>query len=257
MDLQGKVVLVTGGTRGIGRGIADGFLEAGATVVVCARNEPEALSGVDDRAATFQAANVRDADEVAALVDGVVQAHGRLDILVNNAGGSPPVDAATVSPRFSAAVIDLNLTAALHCAQAANRIMQAQDTGGVIVNIASVAGTRPAPGTAAYGAAKAGLLNLTCSLAMEWAPKVRVNAVTPGLIRTEQTELHYGDDGLRRVEATVPLGRLGLPADVAAACVFLASDDAAYVTGTHLVVDGGGERSPLLSAADESEESRD
>src|SRR5947209_1675332 len=99
--------------------------------------------------------------------------------------------------------------------------MQGQDEGGCIVNVASVSGMRPSPGTAAYGAAKAGLINLTQSLAVEWAPKVRVNCVTAGLIRTEQAELHYGDEAAQaRVAATVPLGRLGEPADVASACLF-------------------------------------
>src|SRR5207237_2045319 len=125
-------------------------------------------------------------------------------------------------------------------AQAANRIMQEQSDGGSIVNIASVSGLRPSPRTAAYGAAKAGLLNLTQTLAVEWAPKVRVNAVTAGLIRTEQAHLHYGDEeGIARVGATVPLGRMGLPADVARACLFLASPLAAYVSGGHLLVHGG------------------
>jgi NAD(P)-dependent dehydrogenase (short-subunit alcohol dehydrogenase family) len=137
--------------------------------------------------------------------------------------------------------------------QAANRIMQGQGGGGTIVNIASVSGLRPSPGTAAYGAAKAGLINLTGSLAVEWAPKVRVNAVSAGLIETEQAHLHYGDEaGVARVAATVPLGRLGQPGDVAEACLFLASPRADYVSGANLVVHGGGERPAFLAAADTS-----
>src|SRR5207247_9172194 len=120
--------------------------------------------------------------------------------------------------------VRLNLPAPLHVAVAANRIMQAQAEGGSIVNIASVSGVRPSPTAAAYGAAKAGLLNLTQTLAVEWAPKVRVNAVTAGLIRTEQAHVHYGDDAsVVRVGATVPLGRMGAPDDIASACVFPAS----------------------------------
>ena len=139
-------------------------------------------------------------------------------------------------------VLALNLLGPLYCAQAANAVMQRQPEGGVIVNIASVSALRPSPGTAAYGAAKAGLLSLTRSLAVEWAPKVRVNAVTAGMVRTELAHLHYGDDeGVRRVAATVPLGRLAEPADVAGACLFLASPLAAYVSGSDLVVHGGGE----------------
>jgi NAD(P)-dependent dehydrogenase (short-subunit alcohol dehydrogenase family) len=128
--------------------------------------------------------------------------------------------------------------------------MQEQDGGGSIVNIASVSGIRPSPTTAAYGAAKAGLLNLTQTLAVEWAPKVRVNAVTAGLIRTELAAMHYGDEeGIAAVGATVPLGRMGDPSDVASACLYLASPLAAYISGANIVVHGGGERPAYLSAA--------
>ena len=249
-DYRGKVALVTGGTKGVGRGIATGFLEAGAEVVVCGRRDPESLPSAGGRKASFVACDVRDAESVDALLAAVVEKHGRLDALINNAGGAPFTDAATASPRFSEKIIALNLTSALHCSVAANRIMQAQETGGAIVNIASVSGARPSPGTAAYGAAKAGLLNLTRSLAVEWAPKVRVNAITAGMIRTEQAHLHYGDDaGIAKVEATVPLGRLGLPEDIASACLFLSSAHASYVSGADLLVHGGGEKPAFLDAA--------
>src|SRR3712207_5375917 len=126
-----------------------------------------------------------------------------------------------------------------------------QADGGTIVNVASVSGVRPSPGTAAYGAAKAGLINLSSSLAVEWAPRVRVNCVTPGLIATELADLHYGAAPRQAaVAATVPLGRLGSPADVGSACVFLASELAAYVSGANLVVHGGGERPAFLAAAE-------
>ena len=242
IDMQGKVVAVTGGTRGIGRGIAERFLAAGAEVVVCGRREPEALPEAGGRTASFVAVDVRAPDQAGRVVDACVERHGRIDVLVNNAGGSPVADAATASPRFSQAIIELNLIAPLNVSQAANAVMQQQETGGVIVQVASVSGTRPSPGTAAYGAAKAGLINLTRSLAVEWAPKVRVNAVTAGLIATEQAELHYGDAaGQAAIAATVPLGRLGTPRDVADACLFLASPLAAYVSGADLVLHGGGE----------------
>jgi NAD(P)-dependent dehydrogenase (short-subunit alcohol dehydrogenase family) len=250
-DLSGSVVLVTGGTRGVGRGITEAFLAEDAEVVTCGRNEPEKVPAVNGRAASFVAADVREPDQVDAMVAGIVEDKGRLDVVINNAGGAPTADAATASPRFSTRIVQLNLLAPLFVAQAANRVMQAQDEGGSIVNIASVSALRPSPGTAAYGAAKAGLISLTQSLAVEWAPLVRVNAVSAGMIRTEQADLHYGDaDGIARVAATVPLGRLGEPSDVGGACVFLASSRAAYVSGANLVLHGGGEAPAFLSAAE-------
>lgn len=251
-DMSGKVVIVTGGTKGIGRGIAAAFLESGATVVICARHPPETPVRGADREAIFVEADVREVEAIDKVVTAAVDRGGRLDVLINNAGGSPMADAATASPRFSAAIIALNLTAPIWFAQRANRVMQAQAEGGAIINIASVSGTRPSPGTAAYGAAKAGLLNLTQSLAVEWAPKVRVNAVTAGLIRTELSHLHYGDEsGVAAVSATVPLGRLGEPEDVADACLFLASPLARYMSGANLALHGGGERPAFLEAARE------
>jgi NAD(P)-dependent dehydrogenase (short-subunit alcohol dehydrogenase family) len=251
LDMSERVVLVTGGARGIGRGIAETFLAAGAAVVVCGRSEPESLPEAEGAAATFLAADVRDPDAVDALVTTTVERNGRLDVLVNNAGGSPPADSATASPKFSRAIIELNLLAPLVCAQRANAVMQAQPEGGSIVNIASVSALRANPNAAAYGAAKAGLLNLTQTLAVEFAPKVRVNAVSAGLIRTEQAHLFYGDEeGIARVGATVPLGRMGLPVDIAQACLFLASPLAGYVSGANLLVHGGGERPAYLDAAE-------
>jgi NAD(P)-dependent dehydrogenase (short-subunit alcohol dehydrogenase family) len=245
VDLSGQVALVTGGTKGIGAGIADRLADAGATVVVCGRTSPAASPH------EFRACDVREPEQVDALVDAIVADHGRLDIAVNNAGGSPSADAATASPRFSEAIIRLNLLAPLHVAQAANRVMQEQDTGGSIVNITSVSGMRPSPGTAAYGAAKAGLLSLTQSLAVEWAPKVRVNAVSAGLVATEDSLDHYGgNEGVARVAATVPAGRFGTAADVADAVLFLASPLSSYATGANLLLHGGGEWPAFLRAAE-------
>jgi len=250
IDMTGRTAIVTGGGRGVGRGISESFLGAGAEVVICGRNAPEDLPEVGGRRAHFVAADVRELDQIDALVRTATERTGRLDVLVNNAGGAPAADAATASPRFSEAILRLNLIAPLHLAQKANAVMQKQEEGGVIINIASVSGIRPSPGTAAYGAAKAGLLSLTQSLAVEWAPKVRVVAVTAGMIRTEQSELHYGDEeGIAAVGATVPLGRMGEPGDVGDACLFLASPLARYVSGASLLIHGGGERPAFLAAA--------
>lgn len=250
LDFTDRAVLVTGGSRGIGRGIAKAFLDAGAKVVVCGRREPKELPSASEKQAIFVRADVRDAEQVEKMVAETHRRLGRLDVLINNAGGAPFADAATASPRFSEKVIQLNLIAALHCAQQANRIMQAQRSGGSIVNIASVSGMRPSPGTAAYGAAKAGLINLTATLAIEWAPKVRVNAVSAGLIRTDQSHLHYGDEAsIDRVAETVPLRRLGTPEDIARACLYLASPLASYVSGANLLLHGGGETPAFLAAA--------
>jgi NAD(P)-dependent dehydrogenase (short-subunit alcohol dehydrogenase family) len=246
-DFTGRVVLVTGGCRGIGRGITRRFADAGAHTAVCCRNEPDSLPD----GTLFVAADVRDADQIDNVIGATVERFGRLDVLVNNAGGSPPADTATVSPKFSASIIALNLTSPLVFAQKANALMQRQEQGGCIVNIASVSGVRPSPNSAAYGAAKAGLLNLTQTLAVEFAPKVRVNAVTVGLVVTEQAHLFYGDEaGVAAVGATVPLGRMADPTDVADVCLFLASPLARYVSGANVLVHGGGERPAYMDAAE-------
>ena len=142
LDLSGHVVLVTGGARGVGRGIATSFLEAGASVVICGRHEPETAPSAGGRSATFVAADVRDAEQVNALIDTVVERLGRLDVAVNNAGGSPPADSATAPARFSTSIVTLNLLAALFVAQASNAVMQRQPEGGLIINIGSVSGMR-------------------------------------------------------------------------------------------------------------------
>lgn len=250
LDYSGQVVVVTGGGRGVGLGIATRFLETNADVVICGRSELESLPEAGGRKAAFIAADVRDVEQIETVVSFALQRFGRLDVLVNNAGGAPEADAATASPRFSEAIIRLNLIAPLNFAQQANAVMQEQETGGVIINIASVSATRPSPGTAAYGAAKAGLLSLTKSLAVEWAPKVRVVGIIAGMIRTEQAHLHYGDEaGIAAVGATVPLERMGEPRDIGDTCLYLASPLASYVSGTSVWVHGGGEKPAFLAAA--------
>jgi NAD(P)-dependent dehydrogenase (short-subunit alcohol dehydrogenase family) len=250
VDMTGKVVMVTGGTKGVARGIAQSFLAAGAKVAICSRNQVEELPSAGDNTAIFMAVDVRDIEQVQAFVDFTTAKYGRIDVLINNAGGAPHADAATASPRFSESIIRLNLLAPLNLSQAVNAVMQKQDSGGSIINIASVSATRPSPGTAAYGAAKAGLINLTSSLAVEWAPKVRVNAITAGLIKTEQAHLHYGDDaGIDAVSQTIPLERMADPSDIGDTCLYLASSMARYVSGTSITVHGGGEKPAFLGAS--------
>src|SRR5512142_3103112 len=241
--LCGRRVIVTGGTKGIGAGVAQGFLRSGAQVMVCGRHEPVSPPAADGRTAAFTIADVRDPEQAQRLVAVTADRFGGVDVVVSNAGGSPPAAAATASPRFHARVIELNLIAPLHVAQAANEIMQAQPGGGSIVMIGSVSGSRPSPGTAAYGAAKAGLHHLVTSLAIEWGPKVRISTVIPGFVATESPAEVYGDEETAAaIAATVPLGRMATPDDVAAACLYLASSQAAYVSGASLTLHGGGER---------------
>jgi NAD(P)-dependent dehydrogenase (short-subunit alcohol dehydrogenase family) len=250
LDLAGRTAIVTGGTKGLGRAIAERFLQHGADVVVCARNPPEHPVESDDREARFVTADVRDPEQVAAVVTATLEHTGRIDILVNNAGGAPPADSATVSPRFNEKIVALNLLAPMTFAQAVHDTMQAQDAGGVIVNIASVSGQRANPKGVAYGAAKAGLLNLTETLAHEWGPKIRVVAPVVGMIVTEDAHLFYGDQaGIDAVGALLPMGRMGDPADVADVVMFCVSPLAKWVTGCAIPVDGGGEGAAYLDAA--------
>lgn len=244
------VVLITGGGKGIGRGISEVFLAANYEVVICGRGEPDPLPEVAGRKVDFIAADVKKSEQITAMFEQIEQRYGRLDVLVNNAGGSPFADAATASPRFHEAIIRLNLLAPFEIAQQANALMQKQESGGSIVFVGSVSGLRPSPGTAAYGAAKAGVLNLVTTLAVEWAPKVRTTAVSPGLVLTEQAEMHYGDEaGIASVSQTVPMQRMANPQEIGEACLWLASDKAGYASGTNLVLHGGGEKPAFLDKA--------
>ena len=232
LDLTGTVVLVSGGSGPLARGIADRFAEAGADVTVAVDGEELDTS---------------DAAAVDALVAALVERTGRLDVAVHCVGPDPRVDAATADADRTRAVIDRDLLAGVHLSQRANAAMQGQETGGAIVHVTTLDAQRPRPGTAVWGAAGAGLLGLAQSLAVEWAPKVRVNTVSVGPLDLAGDP--GGSDPAAGDVPPVPMARLATATDVADACLFLASGLASYVTGTDLVVHGGGEWPPFLAAA--------
>lgn len=249
LDYTGRCVIVTGGTKGIGRVITTTLLTYGADVVICARNAPAEPVTAGGKEAVFVPCDVRDPEQIKQVVATALERFGRVDALVNNAGGAPPADSATVSPRFQEKIVALNLLAPMYFAQAVHDAMKAQGSG-VIVNISSVSGTRPNPAGTAYGAAKAGLINLSDTLATEWGPEIRVVTLTVGLIVTEEAHLFYGDDeGIRRVGDTIPARRMGTPEDVADAVLFLCSPLARWITGTNVFVHGGGEIPAYLAAS--------
>ena len=236
--VKAKAALVTGGHRGIGLAIAQRLRSAGYRVITCGRSH-------DSAAEDHIVCDIRDAVAAAELVAQVVERCGRVDLLVNNAGGSPYAEAATASARFTERVVALNLLAPIQLSQLA--LPHLRQTHGSIVNIASVSAQRPSPGTAAYAAAKAGIIAYGRSVAHEWGPYVRVNAIAVGFVETEATEATYGDARAQAaIAANIAAGRLARASEVAEAVLFLASDAASYITGATLNVDGGGERPPFL-----------
>ena len=239
LDFTGRTVVVTGGTRGLGRVIVRTFLDAGADVVTCARSTPdEPVESTDgSRTAAFVEADVRDPDLVAGVVAAAVDRTGRVDVLVNNAGGAPPADSATVSPRFNEKILALNLTAPMTASQAVYPVMSAQDGGGVILNISSVSGGRPNPLGVAYGAAKAGLLGLVRGITADYgAAGIRANALIPGGTDTAMA----GDAESKAWAASLhAMKRIADPDEIAQAALFLASDMASFVSGSALWAEGG------------------
>ncbi|WP_370383164.1 SDR family oxidoreductase [Catenulispora sp. GAS73] len=234
-SFTGRVAVVTGGTKGIGRAVAARFEAAGATVVTLARTEPAQAVG------RFIAADLASPADIRAAFAAIADEFGRVDVLVNNAGGARPGRALDYPEDAARAAFDLNVLGVLHAAQCMYPLTP-EHGGASIVNIGSVAGTRPSPGTAVYGAAKAALASLTKSLALEWAPRVRVNCVVPGPVLTESLTAYYGGpEAAALVGQGLPMGRMAEPADIAGACLYLASDEAGQVSGAELLVHGGGE----------------
>ncbi|MDC6460754.1 SDR family oxidoreductase [Gammaproteobacteria bacterium] len=250
INFKNKTVVITGGSKGIGLEITKTFLKHQANVIILARNKPKRKIQSKGNAGYFIECDIRNTESIDTAIKDIASKYKSIDVLINNAGGAPMADSLTASPKFHEAIIDLNLTAPLNLSQKIAKKMIKQKTVSNIINISSVTATRPTPGSAAYGAAKGALVNLTKTLAVEWAPKIKVNSIIVGYIETENSILHYGSKSeIKKVAKTIPLKRMGQPQDVANACVFFASDLAEWVTGSALEVHGGGESPAYLDVA--------
>jgi NAD(P)-dependent dehydrogenase (short-subunit alcohol dehydrogenase family) len=250
INFKNKTVVITGGSKGIGLEITKTFLKHQANVIILARNKPKRKIQSKSNAGYFIECDIRNIESIDSAIKDISSKYKSIDVLINNAGGAPMADSLTASPKFHEAIIDLNLTAPLNLSQKIAKKMIKQKTVSNIINISSVTATRPTPGSAAYGAAKGALVNLTKTLAVEWAPKIKVNSIIVGYIETENSILHYGSKSeIKKVAKTIPLKRMGQPQDVANACVFFASDMAEWVTGSALEVHGGGESPAYLDVA--------
>lgn len=241
VEPTGKVALITGASRGIGYGVAEALVARGDRVCITGRNEDalkEAVERLGADRAIYVAGKAHDEAHQALAVEGVMEAFGRVDHLVNNAGTNPvfgPI--ADLDLNVARKVFETNVISALGFAQKTWHAWQ-KDNGGAIVNIASVAGIAPSPFIAAYGVSKAALINLTQQLAHEFAPRVRVNAIAPAVVKTKFAQALY-EGREEEAAASYPLGRLGVPSDIGGAAAFLTSDQSDWVTGQTLVVDGG------------------
>jgi 3-oxoacyl-[acyl-carrier protein] reductase len=240
-ELSGKVALVTGASRGIGYGVAEALVARGDRVCITGRNEDalkEAVEKLGAERVIGVAGKAHDLAHQAEAVERTMEAFGRLDHLVNNAGTNPvfgPI--ADLDLGVARKVFETNVVSALGFAQKTWHAWQ-KDNGGAIVNIASVAGLAPSPFIGAYGVSKAAMINLTQQLAHEFAPKVRVNAIAPAVVKTKFAQALY-EGREEEAAASYPLARLGVPSDIGGAAAFLTSAQSDWITGQTLVVDGG------------------
>jgi NAD(P)-dependent dehydrogenase (short-subunit alcohol dehydrogenase family) len=246
-SVEGKVTIVTGGGTGIGESIAHEFAARGAPVLIASRNA-EHLEPVRDSIrkaggrCEMAVCDVRQPDQVDAMVDAAVKHFGRLDVLINNHGASIAAPTMQLSPNGWRAVVGINLDGVFFCSKAAARRFIEQKSGGSIINISSTAGVHSSPFMLPYGAAKAGVINLTASHASEWgAMGIRVNCIAPGPIDTEGAAPRVWPNPKVKemVAKSRALGRFGRVQEIAYPCIFLASDAASYITGALLIVDGG------------------
>jgi NAD(P)-dependent dehydrogenase (short-subunit alcohol dehydrogenase family) len=240
--LEKKVAIVTGAGRGIGKAIALGMAEAGANVVVSARTQSAiehtaAEIKARDRQALAVSVDVRRAEDVQNMVERTVERFGRVDILVNNAGGTFSRPLLEISENGWNTLVSENLTSVFLCSTAVVRAMIKKGNGGAIINMASVAGMEASLFAGPYGACKAAVINLTLTMAAEWARYgIRVNAISPGMIETGTAQSPRWPPGM---DKEIPIGRVGVPQDIVGAAIYLASDAASFATGTNLVVHGG------------------
>jgi NAD(P)-dependent dehydrogenase (short-subunit alcohol dehydrogenase family) len=243
-SVAGSTVIVTGSSSGIGKSIAERFAADGANVVVCSReqeNVDPVAEGIDEQDGGGQAlaveCDVRDRDAVDALVDATVEEFGTVDCLINNAGASFMASFDDISENGWNTILDINLTGTFHCTQAAGRVMK-ESGGGSVINLSSVAGQQGSPFMSHYGAAKAGVVNLTTTLAYEWASDdVRVNCIAPGFVATPgvETQMGVSADDIDREEVE---RRIGLSEEIADIAQFLASPAASYVVGETITAQG-------------------
>ena len=242
-DLTNKVAIITGASQGIGKGMAETFSKAGAHVACVSRNKDNLKSVADSLiknggAASFYTCDVSSLDAFQNTIKEIVKNHGSVDILVNNAGVCKDKLIMRMSEDDWNKVININLNGAFNGIKAVSQIMIKQRAGRII-NISSIVGLIGNPGQANYAASKAGLIGLSKSAAKELAPRgITVNAIAPGYIATDMTD-QITDQAKENLITKIPLGRIGSPSDIAASALFLASDEAGYITGQTLTVDGG------------------